>query len=162
MMTLRCTQRLLTRLPATAAAESTAPTTLLGDWYAAPLFIGPARLVLCASERSLLPVILPLKPAVSLAARLPDALVETLQALGIPDTVIDRERAAMTPCQVGRTTNRAVLGTVVDLVWHARAIVADGGTLDLPTLRFHLWEMPCSILKYDAPGRRTRALLGAA
>jgi hypothetical protein len=162
MMTLRCTQRLLTRLPATTGAESTAPTTLLGDWYAAPLFIGPARLVLCASERSLLPVILPLKPAVSLPDRLPDALVETLQALGIPDAVIDRERAAMTPCQVGRTTNRAVLGTVVDLVWHARAIIADGGTLDLPTLRFHLWEMPCSILKYDVPGRRTRDLLGAA
>ena len=162
MMTLRCTRRLLSRLPATSEGEPAVPTTLLGDWYAAPLYIGPARFVLCASERSLFPVILALKPAASLPDRLPLAVAEALDTLAIPRATIERERIAMSPCLVGPTSNRAVLGTVMDLVWHARAIVDDGGTLDLATLRTQLWEMPCSILGYDAPDRRTRSLLGAA
>ena len=161
-MTLRCTRKLLARLPPTSQGDAPAPTTVLGDWYAAPLYIGPARFVLCASERSLLAVVLALKPAASLPDRLPIAVAEALRALSIPAATIERERGAMTPCHVGCTGNRAVLGTLTDLVWHARAVVADGGRLDLPTLHFHLWEMPCSILGHDAPERRTRALLGAA
>ena len=161
-MTLRCTQKLLARLPPTSHGDPPAPTTMLGDWYAAPLYIGPARLVLCANERSLLAVVLALKPAASLPDRLPIAVADALHALSIPTATIERERVAMSPCHVARTANRAVLGTLTDLVWHARAIVADGGSLDLPTLQFHLWEMPCSILGHDAPDRRTRAILGAA
>ena len=56
MVTLRCTQKLLRRLEVTD--KPAAPTPVLGDWYANILFSRPHQLVLCVSERSLLPVVL--------------------------------------------------------------------------------------------------------
>ena len=162
MMTLRCTQRLLARLPATLDADVTPPTTTLGDWYASPLYIGPVRWVLCASERSLLPVILPLKPAKSLPDRLPDAAGLLLDALGIAGATIEREWAAMSPCRIGRTQNRAVVGSVNELVQQARAYLQYPPAGDLVTIMLLLSEMPCGMLGHDAPDRRTRSLLGAA
>ena len=57
MTVFRCTQRVLRRFKLTAIEPETTSTGVLGDWYANLLNFGPTRLVLCQSERSLLPVI---------------------------------------------------------------------------------------------------------
>ncbi len=56
MLTIRCTGKLLKYLHARGPAQIIHPTTGLGDWYANLLFTKRLRLVICVSERSLLPV----------------------------------------------------------------------------------------------------------
>ncbi len=46
-------------------ADSVRPTTCLGDWYANLLFTERLRLVICISERSLLPVFVAAKDPAS-------------------------------------------------------------------------------------------------
>ncbi|GEM_PF-2377023 len=59
MFTLRCTKKLLTRLKVKPDPRPPPPTTKLGDWCADVLNMGRERLVLCVSELTLLPVIVP-------------------------------------------------------------------------------------------------------
>jgi hypothetical protein len=56
VLTLHCTRKLLKHLHAVVRADSLHPTTCLGDWYANLLFTERLRLIICVSERSLLPV----------------------------------------------------------------------------------------------------------
>jgi hypothetical protein len=77
-------------------AENTlASTTVLGDWYANILFSRPQQLVLCVSERTLLPVVLPAKGIETLAQRLSAALGEVLLQLGVSPELIQKEREEM-------------------------------------------------------------------
>ena len=57
MVALRCTARLLARVgpPQEVTVSS---TTVLGDWYAAPLGVNRQRYVLLISEHSRLPVLM--------------------------------------------------------------------------------------------------------
>ena len=95
MFTLRCTQRLLHRIPGAPLSENAKPTTLLGDWYANLLFPRAQQMVLCISERTLLPLIVPAKDARYLIDRMAQALPEVLSALAIESTMIQRETSAM-------------------------------------------------------------------
>jgi hypothetical protein len=56
MFTIRCTRKLLKHLHADGLGSAAPPTTILGDWYANLLFTRHLRLVICVSERSLLPI----------------------------------------------------------------------------------------------------------
>ena len=72
VMTVRATRKLLDRLgPATTDPEQ--PTTVLGDWYATALPWRPRQLALMMSDRTLLPVLLPLAPASNSASPAPAA-----------------------------------------------------------------------------------------
>jgi hypothetical protein len=59
MITFRCTKRVAERFRLQLDDGAPVSTGILGDWYANLLNIGRQRLVLCVSERTLLPVILP-------------------------------------------------------------------------------------------------------
>ena len=74
MYTLRCTQKLRSRGLKPATGVDRSPDTVLGDWYATLLHSRPQQLVLCVSERSLLPVVLAAKDARSLPQRLAEAV----------------------------------------------------------------------------------------
>ena len=83
MFTLRCTKKLLDRMRVKPDLQPPPSTTKLGDWYADTLNLGRERLVLCVSELTLLPVVVPaLGAAVDLNAKLARGLRETLEALG--------------------------------------------------------------------------------
>ena len=57
MITFRCTKRVIERFRIEPVDDAPASTGILGDWYANLLNVGSQRLVLCVSERTLLPVI---------------------------------------------------------------------------------------------------------
>jgi len=59
VITFRCTKRVVERFRLEPVEEAPASTGILGDWYANLLNVGSQRFVLCVSERTLLPVILP-------------------------------------------------------------------------------------------------------
>ena len=85
MMTLRCTKKLLSRVPHTPLASLPPATTALGDWYADLMIVRPQWLVLAVSEKSLLSVLVPARPLSSVVSRFRDAVVVRLGALGVSD-----------------------------------------------------------------------------
>jgi hypothetical protein len=105
MYTLRCTQKLLRRIVGALPDSTAAPTTRLGDWYANLLFSKPQHLVLCVSERTLLPIVIPAKEIQLLPLRLADGVRDVLVALGIDPSLAEQEWEKMQSCQFGKTAS---------------------------------------------------------
>jgi Domain of unknown function (DUF6933) len=132
------------------------PTTLLGNWYANLIHVQRQQLILCVSERTLLPVLVPARDAKSLAMRLPDVVAEMLRALAIPSSMIDRELQEMSAVVVDRTADRRVLGSMTDLAFMAACDLADGCAV-FDTAR-RLAKAPCKPIDMESPDRATVAL----
>ncbi len=77
MLVLRCTQKLLARLKQAENLPTVESTTRLGDWYGNILQLG-RRHLLFISERSRLPVVIPVRDGKRLAEVFPDAVCEVL------------------------------------------------------------------------------------
>jgi hypothetical protein len=72
VLTIRCTRKLLKRLRAEAIIDPPSPTNRLGNWYAKLGFFRRVPLIICISERSLLPVIVEARDASSFSPRFRD------------------------------------------------------------------------------------------
>lgn len=107
MFCLRATRKLLTAMKAAPLEAPPPPTTVLGDWYAN---VTPDGLVLCVSEKTLLPVVLPHEAIGAIAIELPRALATILRELGVPPAAVERERFAMAQSTVSTTADRRVVG----------------------------------------------------
>jgi hypothetical protein len=86
-------------------------------------------------------------------------VTDVLRTLGISRGDIDREDAEMTESVYGKTTNKQVLGILVDFAKMLPYHLDDGGTLLDASMR--LAETPCSPLykTTTSPERATIALL---
>jgi uncharacterized protein DUF6933 len=160
VFTLRCTQRLLTRIKGphgdVAANE---PTTRLGDWYANLLHLGRTQLVLAVSERTFLPVVISAAPAKTITMRLRDGVVDVLGALGVDSTSVNREVAEVETVVLGRTVRRQVTGVLVDFAKGLDIYFEHEPSLLACSIK--LAETPCSPLDKTAavsPERATAAL----
>lgn len=164
MLTLRCTKKLLTRLGVKPDLTPPPSTTKLGDWYADVLNMGRERLVLCVSERTLLPVIVPAVGAGrDLDAKLARGLRETLEALNAPKAVIDAEVNELLDVNIAKTASRVVLGSMNDFQFMVRHIRNQSPRASLLELGLELAETPCSPLGYDHPSEAAlKALTGEA
>lgn len=163
MFTLRCTAKLLKRLRIEPQAIRTPPSTRLGDWYANLLFTRPAHLVLCVSERTLLPALIPAREVRSVVPRLRGAVGELLLVLGVPEDAIRDEQEAMAPAIIGKTASRQVLGSMNDFVTMLEAY--RGPTASPPALlNLALWlaGTPCSPLRMNCPRDETIRVFAAA
>ena len=120
MVVLRCTQKLLVRLKQVGDLPAVESTTRLGDWYGNILRIGRRQHLLFISERSRLPVVLPISEAKRLGTVFPDAVCEVLAIVGVAAADIARERFAMSELAFGRTRNRSLLGTLNDFAFMAQ------------------------------------------
>lgn len=120
MLILRCTRQLLARLNHVDDVPPAESTTRLGDWYGNILRLGRRQHLLFISERSRLPVIIPIREAKRLAAVFPDAMCEVLAAVGISASDIADERFRMSEIAFGRTRNRSLLGTLNDFAFMAQ------------------------------------------
>ena len=161
MVTLRCTQKLLRRVSGQRRDSPARPTTVLGDWYANLLFCKPQQLVLCVSERTLLPVIIPAKDIHTLATRLSAAVSETLLALGVARDLAERERVEMQLCAFGRTENKRVLGALNDRMFELSYIVQERPDESLLERSLFLAEAPCKPIGYNSPDRATLDLFAS-
>src|SRR5690606_9147976 len=102
-----------------SAVES---TTRLGDWYGNILRLGRRQYLLFISERSRLPVVLPIGEAKRLTTVFPDAVCQVLADVGIPAVDIADERSRMSEIAFGRTRNRSILGTMNDFAFMAQHV----------------------------------------
>jgi hypothetical protein len=161
MLVLRCTRKLLTRLPASPAADDAVSTTVLGDWYATILIVRPAHLVLLVNEVSRLPVVLPARELATLVDRIPDAIAETLADLGVTSEAIERERQAMRVIQCGPTRNRSVIGAMNEFVFQIQIRREREAWADLRALSLDLTRVLIGVggREYLHPADEARRLL---
>jgi hypothetical protein len=111
MYSIKAAMRLLDRMGSSIGRAPANPSTMLGNWFAKPLFWRP-QYALFVSESTYLPVLAPLAPAFRLAVRIPDDLAVTLQSHGAPDSFIEDELDAMDDVVVTRTDSRQVVGVM--------------------------------------------------
>jgi len=148
VLTIRCTRKLLKLLGAEPIVDLPSPTNRLGNWYAQLVFVRHVRLIICISERSLLPVIVEARGKSSFGTRFRDAARSVLQGIGAGPDMVGREVLEMGSFAIGVTANRRVLGSLNDLASLARFEIEDYPSIDLVTLAVKLAERPCSPLKY--------------
>ena len=158
MFTLHCTKKLLDRIHPNVAARCDA-TTRLGNWYATALF-WKLQIVLLVNERTLLPVLMPLAPAATLASRIPAAVKEVLIALDLPADFIQVEIEGMTDIVYAKTANRSVLGMMNQFAFIAEVMKDRASPVDTLALSLRLAEVPCGPLTRGAgfPDRVVREL----
>jgi hypothetical protein len=159
VLTLHCTRKLLKHLHAVIRADSVRSTTCLGDWYANLLFTERLRLVICVSERSLLPVFVAAKDPASFVPRFQAAVQSVLRCIGVPPESLDHEAREMAKVMTGATANRSVLGSLNDLALLSRAVIDEQPEIDLTMLAMEVAETPCAPLKYESPRSVSLSLL---
>lgn len=157
MFTLRCTRVLLKRLKVRPEPSPPVSTTKLGDWYANLLYTRPQQLILCVSDRTLLPVVLLAKGIEPVAVRLTAQVGEMLRAMGIAETVIKSELAAMSDAMISTTASRRVLGSMNDFASLLEVYLPHEDTLMQAALK--VAEAPCSPIGMNSPREATRELL---
>jgi hypothetical protein len=156
VFTLRCTAKLLKRLKRQPETVTVQPSTRLGDWYAHLLFTRPAQLVLCVSERTLLPVLVPAREIETLLGRARHAVWEMLEAIGVSEEAAREEQRAMATATLARTTSRRVVGSLNDFVRLLEPHL--GLSTSLLELSLGLADTPCSPLQMESPRRATLRL----
>ncbi|SFB97729.1 hypothetical protein [Collimonas sp. OK412] len=153
---LHCTKKLLDRIKPQIEPGSDEPGTLLGNWYATALFWRP-QLVLLVNERTLLPVLLPLAPATTLADRFPQQLESVLTAHGVARERIAAEIAQMSEVRYAKTASRSHVGVMNEFSFLAEVYRDHPGTGDLIEFSLKLAEVPCGPL-YKRLGTPEREL----
>lgn len=89
-------------------------TTRLGDWYALDIVLSRKQFILCISSKPRLAVVLEAAPYATFPERLSDSVTEVLRAIGVNETSIQEERAAMENVVLAKTLNKSILGTLND------------------------------------------------
>ena len=159
MVVLRCTQKLLVRLKKVGDLPTVESTARLGDWYGNILRIGRRQHLLFISERSRLPVVIPIRETKRLGTVFPDVVCEMLANVGVTTADIGEERLRMSDLAFGRTRNRSLLGTLNDFVFMAHSVDAQRTEPESPEelMRF-LSQTPILPLDGASPIELTRAL----
>ena len=156
MVVLRCTQQLLFRLKRFDDELRVASTTRLGDWYGNVLRMGHRHALIFISERSRLPVLIPIREADRLRVSLPEAVCRMLAFVGVSATDIDDERSRMSAMAFGRMKSRSLLGTLNDFSFGARVHFATSRDSPLEDIARWLARTPILPLKGASPIELTR------
>jgi len=132
-------------------------SALLSPWYANLLNVGPSRYVLCMSQRTLLPVILPQRKG-EFPVRFGHYLEPVLFAIGIPAEAAARESAAASSHAIAKTASRSMLGSMNDFTHMARRRFER--TTDPLNVALELSGTPCAALEFVTPEKETCRAFG--
>ena len=160
MVILRCTRQLLLRLNQFDDAPLAESTTRLGDWYGNVLHMGRRHALIFISERSRLPVLIPIRDAKRLPTVFPDAVCRMLGGVGVPAEDVEDERSRMSESTYSRTKNRSLLGTLNDMSFGARVHFITDRHDSLEDIALRLAETPILPLDGACPIDLTRSLFG--
>jgi hypothetical protein len=122
--------------------------------------MGNRHVLLFISERSRLPVLIPIRQANMLRTVLPDAMSDMLAWMGVPEDVIAEEREQMSEVAFGRTNSRSLLGTMNDFSFGVRIHFMTGRHESLEDIVRVLAKTPILPLKGECPIDLTRAAFG--
>ncbi|MFN9449461.1 MAG: DUF6933 domain-containing protein [Rubrivivax sp.] len=161
MFAIRCTEKLLERGPLPVAMSLPPSTTILGDWYANILITRPQHLVLCVSEKTLLPVVVTAKDPRALPVRLTQAVEAMLAAIGVPQQLVRAEVREMSESCFAKTESRKLLGSLNDFMFHLRDGCASDTSLSLEERALQLANMPCGAIEFAFPSEQALSLFKA-
>lgn len=131
-------------------------TTRLGDWYAHVVWERP-RTILCVSEHTFLPLVLPGKKAkTELVPAIVDAVPRALRDVGIDEDAIEAESLAMNEVLVDKTASRRVLGTMNQMKYSLEHMLRDG--LSNLEMQRYLYGFVCMSADEHFPDKATRKL----
>lgn len=114
MLIIRPTASLAKRMKVKLQTNEQSSTTRLGDWYALDIVLSRKQFILCISSKPRLAVVLEAAPYATFPERLSDSVTEVLRAIGVNETSIQEERAAMENVVLAKTLNKSILGTLND------------------------------------------------
>ncbi|NHZ71204.1 MAG: hypothetical protein GWP18_06140 [Proteobacteria bacterium] len=162
MFSIHATKKLLERVKRPVLPAVSEPAAILGNWYANVLFWKP-QVALLVNERTLLPVLMPLAPAATLAERFPGAFQRVLEALGVTPAFVEVEINAMADGRYAKTANRSVIGIMNEFKYLAEAYRDYRGFDDLVALAVELSGTPCGPLyqRRVSPDRELDAVVAA-
>jgi hypothetical protein len=158
MVVLRCTQQLWFRLKRFDDGPPVTSTTRLGDWYGNILRMGRRHALILVSEKSRLPVLIPIREANKLRVSFPEAVCRMLAFVGVSETDIDHERSEMSVIAFGRTKSRSLLGTLNDFSFGARVHFVTSRDSSLEDIARWLAKTPILPLDGARPIELTRAI----
>lgn len=150
MVIVRPTAKLRKLLPLSTLAEP-ASDTALGDWYVNRVVVDRRPLVLCVSSESLLAALVPARNVRSLPNRLGEIVGQRLSRLGVARPLVDAELEAMQATHLAKTSDRSVLGVMVDfakMLPHALPVGFSDHSGLMEAEEF-LWGNPCYAGKSD-------------
>jgi hypothetical protein len=148
------TKKLQDGLKLKPESEPGISTTRLGDWYANVVYVERRPYVLAVSERTLLPVVFPLKGVKDLRAVLIVHVEEVLGALGLGAARVKVEIDAMRQGHIAKTASRSVLGSLKDFAFLMEAWWEHEQSLLSMSVR--LAGAPCRPLKEGFPDQAAR------
>jgi hypothetical protein len=160
MVVLRCTEQLLFRLKHFDDGPPVKSTTTLGDWYGNIIRMGNRHVLLFISERSRLPVLIPIRHAHKLRTVVPEAMSDLLAWMRVPEQVIAEERRQMVQVAFDRTNSRSLLGTMNDFALGVRVHFMTSRDAPLEDITRALSKTPIMPLKGENPIDLTRAAFG--
>ena len=152
IFTLRCTRALLKRLNDKPDPSPSPPTTKLGDWYSNILYTRPKQLILCVSERTLLPLLIEAAGTSPIDGRIRETLSNVLRSLGISDDKIEAELLAMSDMVVSTTASRTILGSMNDFTQMFACFPPAMPPFEVAR---DLAKSPCSPIGMNSPDRAT-------
>jgi len=126
-------------------------TTVLGDWYCNLAYFGRTQVILCASEKTLLPILIPARDAPSFPTRLKEVVAMTLAAFDIHQDIFQIELNQMNEYRIAPTANRRVLGSLNDFERTASFMFARSMPPSLKEVSITLADTPCSPIGYKSP-----------
>lgn len=161
MLILRCTQRLLKRLPSSIPWRQDALVPVLGNWHANLIWLARSPIVLCVNDRSLLAILLPGRDFPNFASAFQNRLAERLERMGINADTISAERAAMEVVQIQPSNSRSVLASMNDFVRHLKWRPRNHFSFsEADALEDELSKTPMGALKYQYPVEVAEAAFG--
>jgi hypothetical protein len=159
MFSFKCTRKLIKRLGAPVATQPLEATTHLGDWYGNVFFVKHHRLMMFVSDRSLLPMFMPLRERDKLLPNFRSRLSTLLLQLGVEERNVLEEMAEMEEAVVTKTASPSVLGSMNDFGQSAKIFFNRYEGFSLLYLELWLAETPCGPLNYRSPNQVAPELL---
>jgi hypothetical protein len=145
MLIVRGTKKLLDRVGSPEPANHQDSTTALGEWFATVLFWRP-QVALFLNTTTLLPVVVPFAPGVTLLNRFPAALAGVFAALRVDGEFIEHEIGEMQEHWLTKTNDRSVLGVLNGFAQLADQYHSFNGISDPLQLSLFLANTPCGPL----------------
>ena len=153
MLTIRATAKLFKKTKDVLNESPPISTGTLGDWYCNILIIQRQHIILCVSEKTLLPILLPAKNMDTFPIRLQGAVADTLKEIGVSDSHIEKEILEMGSWAYSKTASRQILGSMNDFAHILSVTMARGFSLE-DHAEF-LRDTPCSPIGMNTPSRAT-------
>ncbi len=114
MIVVRCTAKLLERLPDRSDPSNAVSTSRLGDWYATLIRTRRGHFVLAMARETLLPVVVTGRDLRALPQRLVEQVAAMLESYGVPADAVANERDAMRDVAYTRTDDRSNVGVLTE------------------------------------------------